>query len=696
MKKRSVIRFAVFFFAASILAWAAAVPAADVVTTLKDELRVEGEILSENEDEVVISTEYGDLRFLKINLKSIERDVNSSGGSSSSSASDYDPFGAPDSSSDSSGDSDPFGGGSDAFGAGDSGNSSSSGDPFGPPSSAGDSGSSSSDPFGGGELSQGGSGSSSSNPFGSGGSSSASGERGFGGYGIPMSEIQGGSGSAAPGSGNSSFGGGSNNPFGAPSGTGNSSGSQSDNPFSSDASSPGSNSPFGGMGEETAQESAGSGDPFATAESGGSGSSGPAEGSANPFAFEESGGSSSSSGSNPFASGGSAPVRRVAARAQDRATGSPAGDEQPASESAPKMPSFPTSFEAPTVESGFDAVVYGINEAFPVEVKLASASAWDKAMDAKQLQTGTEIRTRETPTSRLMLRDKRDELRLPKESHIEIALLSDDSEEVVIDLKAGSIWSEVSPRSKPDAFQIRTPELTAGVRGTNFRVDRSSGFSKVSVFEGKVHVTANRTGTFVTLEENQSAVVNLHGQIMELLAVPTDEQQIYGEWEQWAMETTAGSGSLAGYGPVGSLSQQVAQDNARWEKEMQDYMRNMAEIRYQDKLEEYAGAFLQYAADTGHVPESEEGWSLLKFDDGRQGWNGPYVEGPVPPLDPWKRALVYKKVVSPTGRVFGRVYSLWQDGRDQGGVNSSVDKLALIRYYDLERFENDPEINPNN
>ncbi len=297
----------------------------------------------------------------------------------------------------------------------------------------------------------------------------------------------------------------------------------------------------------------------------------------------------------------------------------------------------------------------------------------------------------------MVLRGTNDEIRLPKQSHLAIEELSANSEEVVLNLIAGSVWTKVQPRSVDDAFRVKTPELTAGVRGTTFRVDRIAGASKVSVFEGTVHVTANKTNVSVTLKENESAVVNLQGQIMDKIAIPVDEAQIWQEWDQWAQETTVGSGSLAagaGITAVDNLSQQVAQDNARWEADMQQYMRNVAELKFQEKLDEYANAFMKFAEDTGYIPEDDEGWSMLKFDPGLEGWNGPYVEGAVPPLDPWKRPLVYVKTKSRSNRVFGKVYSFWQDGRDQGGTNASVDKFSLIMYFRLDRFQDDPEVNP--
>ena len=310
-----------------------------------------------------------------------------------------------------------------------------------------------------------------------------------------------------------------------------------------------------------------------------------------------------------------------------------------------------------------------------------------------QLRRGSQIQTKETRTTRVMLRESNDELRIPNDTHVSIEEMTANSEQVTLVLHRGSIWSSVSPRSKPDSFRVRTPELTAGVRGTRFQVDRIQGATQVSVYEGVVQVTANATNAFVTLKAGQAAAVNASGQIMDLIAIPPDQVAIRQDWDNWAANTSMGGGGmLAGGAPIGGLSQQIAQDNAAWEATMAEGNRLVAENKYMDTLQDFADAFERLAADTGYIPESGEGWSMLKFDPGIAGWNGPYVEGPVPPLDPWKRPLLYKKLKSRSGNTIGRVYSVWQDGRDQGGENSSQDRFALVMYFEIPRFKNDPNV----
>jgi FecR protein len=682
-------RFRTFFFVLALSMVGGSLFAQGIVTvkTSRD-LEATGTVVEENGEKIVVETEkYGVLHFQKIKLKTITRyppkgtfNNDPFGGGNAGGGFGGDPFGA-----------DPFSGGApqNPLDAPPSGGSPFGGDPFSsaPPTggtSPFDSGAAAPDPFssapvaGGGSPFGGGapaqapvanagspfdSGTAApdpfssappavagdGNPFGGGApapSNTSNSGSGFKGFGVPLDQVNLGQ---QPAAGGSPFGGGAANPT-APS-----------NPFDSGSDTPSSSpSPFDGGGGN---------DPFSLYVPNQKTFPGSLPGAGS--CYEE---------TNIFLAANST---RFDFGDNDKSV----QDDVVAPPSLPKLPKMKTRTQLPEVSEGFDAVLFGIDEENAVEVKVATEEQWGMANSDTQLATGNEVRTNQTRSSRMLLRGKHDELRLPQESHLVLERLSDDSEEVVINLQAGSVWSEVTPRNQPDAFKVRTPELTAGVRGTNFRVDRLNGASKVSVFSGIVRVTANLTGIGVTLKENQSAVVNIHGQILDILSVPVDEQKIYGEWEQWAMETTLAPGALGAMTVTGSLAQTVAQDNARWEAQMQEYMRNTAEVKYMDKLDEYAAAFLRYAQDTGKVPAEDEAWINMKIDPGIEGWSGPYVDGPVPPLDPWKKPLKYKLYKSPVGNTYGRVYSFWEDRRDQGGANATLDRASLVRFFTIEGVE---------
>ncbi|ALK30318.1 peptidase M23 [Burkholderia plantarii] len=87
-------------------------------------------------------------------------------------------------------------------------------------------------------------------------------------------------------------------------------------------------------------------------------------------------------------------------------------------------------------------------------------------------------------------------LSLPPDSQIDVAMLRrtvlTDVFERELELRRGSVDSEVTHLKKPDdRFQIRSPSVVAGVRGTHFRVDYDAdgqALTRVEVLDGTVGV----------------------------------------------------------------------------------------------------------------------------------------------------------------------------------------------------------------
>ncbi|NZA25155.1 type II secretion system major pseudopilin GspG [Luteimonas sp. SJ-92] len=75
-----------------------------------------------------------------------------------------------------------------------------------------------------------------------------------------------------------------------------------------------------------------------------------------------------------------------------------------------------------------------------------------------------------------------------------------------------------------------------------------------------------------------------------------------------------------------------------------------------------------YWLDTGHFPPSRQGLdALVDRPDGVPKWNGPYLQGKVPP-DPWGNAYVYR-VPGSAGDY--DLYSLGKDGRPGGEADDA-------------------------
>lgn len=77
-------------------------------------------------------------------------------------------------------------------------------------------------------------------------------------------------------------------------------------------------------------------------------------------------------------------------------------------------------------------------------------------------------------------------------------------EDHVIELQKGEVSNEVTHARQPgDRFEVRTPSIVAGVRGTRFRVNEMSAMTAVEVLDGTVAVgTSARTESGKTEQPN--------------------------------------------------------------------------------------------------------------------------------------------------------------------------------------------------
>ncbi|MDX2177734.1 MAG: FecR domain-containing protein [Candidatus Sumerlaeia bacterium] len=348
----------------------------------------------------------------------------------------------------------------------------------------------------------------------------------------------------------------------------------------------------------------------------------------------------------------------------------------PALGEAPRPPAA-----RPDIPADFDAALFDIIPATePVELYSVGAEAPTLETAAAMLRAGSRVRTVNS-RAQMALREKADTIRIPERSEVELVELSGDSEQVQLRLVAGSLWSEVAPRAVPGDFKVVTPDLTAGVKGTRFRVDIIEGQgSLVTVDEGSVEVSSAKAPVSTTLGANQAVLVKLNGQLLE--AINIDPSVSREAWDAWAQEATAalGGASLGG-GFAAPLVQQIAADNAAWTQTMEEANRTIAENKYLEKMEEVSQAFMRFAADTGHVPGDDEAWNLMKENRaGLDGWNGPYLEGPMPPEDPFGSILVYRKRTPPSGNVNAMIHSPWRDKVDQQG-RAPGDQSVIVPFY---------------
>jgi len=323
----------------------------------------------------------------------------------------------------------------------------------------------------------------------------------------------------------------------------------------------------------------------------------------------------------------------------------------------------------------------------PVQIYVADATDPVEETNEAMIRVGTRIKTIES-RAQLALRGKQDTLRIPDKSEIRLAQLSTDSEQVQVDVITGSLWTEVASRSTLGDFKVSTPDLTAGVKGTRFRVDvLPNQGTLVSVDEGLVEVISKNAPVSKLVGQFEAVIVSVNGQLSETIKLdPAKSQE---EWARWADESAmlVTGGMMVGGDAIRPLFDQIAADNARWTETMEEANRTIAENKYLAQMDEIANAFMAYARDTGTVPEDDQAWNVLKENRlNLAGWNGPYIEGPIPPADPWNNVLTYRKRIPQSGNVNAIIYTRWRDGVDSGGSGEG-DRFVLVPYYTLDAFK---------
>ncbi len=336
----------------------------------------------------------------------------------------------------------------------------------------------------------------------------------------------------------------------------------------------------------------------------------------------------------------------------------------------------------PPIKSGFDAVLFGVVK----EVKIRHPGGeWIDAYEGIQLKVNDEIMTNSGKV-KIKLRG-RGELRLPPNSYLILKQLSPDGSTVTIEIKGGTIWNNVTPGGGLVNYKVQTPDLTAGVRGTLFKVEISEEKgSRVAVFEGTVETASETTEETVEIGELTAVVVDPQGELSDPRKVDPREREEWDHWDEWALEVH----EIAVRFPIGgdaidNLAKLHAQDMKRYERMVDEANKQILTNREAAKIEDLAKAFEDFYVDTGVIPTEEQGFNVLVEDPGIDGWNGPYYDGQIPPVDRWGNELHYivgKSEVS--GNVYGKVISNGADTIYSKGSPATDDLATFVRYYALE------------
>jgi hypothetical protein len=130
-----------------------------------------------------------------------------------------------------------------------------------------------------------------------------------------------------------------------------------------------------------------------------------------------------------------------------------------------------------------------------VEVKSPGEDAWSPAVPGQRLERASLISTGFRSTALLGIGNSTLTVRPLTRLSLEELTVAEGNETVNIGLRAGRLRAEVTPPSGGTTdFTVRSPSITASVRGTIFEFDGL----KLAVDQGRVHVAGDsQSGTYV-------------------------------------------------------------------------------------------------------------------------------------------------------------------------------------------------------
>ncbi|MGF1573488.1 MAG: type II secretion system protein GspG [Sumerlaeia bacterium] len=447
---------------------------------------------------------------------------------------------------------------------------------------------------------------------------------------VALSSIRRTSGSPAP-SGAANTG----NPFGG-------GGNASPNPFNNNT---GGGNPFNSGGGNP--PTAGGGNPFSA-------------GGGNPFSNNSASSAQNRGGGNPFAPSQPALTNQVNSSTVSPPAEAPQKVYNPASLPAPRAVSLP---EVPIAWQG---VFFGITDGEEIRITPKS-NIRSGAENEQDLYFTGPLRVRaDNSKFYAVLKNGRDYIRFNPRSQVEIT--ESTFETTQIDLFSGAIWLNLQSSNEPRSVVINTQVAEiVGSKESVFRVgDALEQGVHVAVIRGEVTVASKSAQVKRTLTAGQMFLVRPEGSVSPVR--PVDQLVQYEEkgwenlelsWFQNESRTQMGVGML----------------------DPRDLV-NRNELT--GLIREVSSSFLNYTQDTGLIPSEADGYTvLLENTHGASGWNGPYLEGIVPPVDSWGRPLRYTtKNTDSGGKEIGVVYSLGEDGRDNSG-NPSADITEMVLYYQV-------------
>ncbi|HEX9757857.1 MAG TPA: FecR domain-containing protein [Nitrospiria bacterium] len=208
---------------------------------------------------------------------------------------------------------------------------------------------------------------------------------------------------------------------------------------------------------------------------------------------------------------------------------------------------FPVFFVLTVPSANGKEPIRLLNFSGNVEIQTSGKSTWERVASTVTLNPGDILRTGVRSQAEVGFNGgiirmyENTLLRLPKIG-MEVSDESSIKSQQAF-LTYGKAIFNIVKRSFANSFEVVTPSLIAGVKGTVFRVVEEPEEQTVSVFEGVVQVSrSGKTGETVELVEKQMARLT-DGSLMGPLPVDPRDQG-WNEWQSFPVQETAGGAPL--------------------------------------------------------------------------------------------------------------------------------------------------------
>lgn len=169
---------------------------------------------------------------------------------------------------------------------------------------------------------------------------------------------------------------------------------------------------------------------------------------------------------------------------------------------APQVHDWRAAAASGRVESRSFAARADVTEA--TEATEATPADWNRVSRGDRLASHAEVRTGKR--GRTTLTRRADVLMINPDSLVELPLAARNAEEAPVNQRSGSVLYEIDG-SQTRGFQVVTPYLVAGVKGTVFLVTVTDRYAAVTVEEGVVEVGERASGRTVDVAAGETALV---------------------------------------------------------------------------------------------------------------------------------------------------------------------------------------------